>query len=37
VQLSYAGEWNPGQIHKLLTVMTDDPKQPIIRVPIEAR
>jgi hypothetical protein len=35
VQLTHADGWKLGRIRVLLSVMTDDPKQPIIRAPIE--
>jgi hypothetical protein len=36
VLISYAGGWEPGLVQKMLAVATDDPKQPVIKVPIQA-
>ena len=36
VRLSYAGGWEPGQVQNTLTVTTDDPKQPVLKVPVMA-
>src|SRR5262249_36865736 len=36
ISLTYAGGWEPGLVKKTLTVTTDDPKQPLIKVPVQA-
>src|SRR2546422_1110663 len=36
ISLTYAGGWEPGLVKKTLTVTTDDPKQPTIKVPLQA-
>jgi hypothetical protein len=36
VTLTYAGGWHTGRRRQLLTVTTDDPKQPVIEVPVQA-
>lgn len=36
VTVTYSGGWEPGIIRKTLTLTTDDPKQPVITVPIQA-
>jgi len=36
VKLAYSGGWGSGRVQKLLTVMTDDPQQPVIRIPVQA-
>jgi hypothetical protein len=36
VRLSYHGGWGVGQVQKTLTLATDDPKQPLIKVPVLA-
>jgi hypothetical protein len=36
VILTYTGGWAGGTIRRALTVTTDDPKQPEIRIPVEA-
>lgn len=36
VTVTYAGGWEPGIIRKTLTITTDDPKQPVITVPVQA-
>jgi hypothetical protein len=36
ITLTYAGGWEPGIIARMLTVTTDDPKQPVITVPVQA-
>jgi hypothetical protein len=34
VTVSYTGGWDAGSVERMLTVATDDPKQPEIKVPI---
>jgi hypothetical protein len=36
VTVTYAGGWNPGRWRQMLTVTTDDPKQPVIEIPVQA-
>jgi len=36
VTVTYAGGWEPGFIRKTLTVTTDDPKQSVIKIPVQA-
>jgi hypothetical protein len=36
VSVTYAGGWDAGMVQKTLTLTTDDPKQPIIKVPVQA-
>jgi hypothetical protein len=36
VTVTYAGGWEPGIVRKTLTITTDDPKQPVITVPVQA-
>ncbi len=36
VTVTYAGGWNPGRGRQTLTVTTDDPKQPVIEIPVQA-
>jgi hypothetical protein len=33
--VSYAGAWAPGEARKMLTVTTDDVKQPILQIPVQ--
>jgi hypothetical protein len=35
VTVSYSGNWAPGMARKTLTVTTDDPKQPTLKIPIQ--
>jgi hypothetical protein len=34
--VSYAGGWDPGVQRRRLTVTTDDPKQPVIEIGVQA-
>jgi hypothetical protein len=34
--VSYAGTWAAGEARKMLTVTTDDAKQPVLQIPIQA-
>jgi hypothetical protein len=36
VTVTYAGGWEPGFIRKTLTVTTDDPRQSVIKIPVQA-
>jgi hypothetical protein len=36
VTLTYTGGWIPGTKQTLLTVLTDDPAQPTLRIPVQA-
>ena len=36
VTVTYAGGWDTGRRQQTLTVMTDDPKQPVIEIPVQA-
>jgi Protein of unknown function (DUF1573) len=36
VTVTYAGGWDAGPRRQTLTVTTDDPKQPVIQIPIQA-
>lgn len=36
VVLTYTGGWDGGLVRRTLTIATDDPKQPEIRIPVEA-
>jgi uncharacterized protein DUF1573 len=36
VTVSYAGGWDAGHVQKELTVTTDDPKQPEVKIPVHA-
>ena len=36
VTVTYAGGWSPGRRRQTLTLTTDDPKQPVIEIPVEA-
>jgi hypothetical protein len=36
VTVTYTGGWDPGRSVRTLTVTTDDPKQPVIEIPIHA-
>jgi len=36
VIVSYAGGWDAGPRRQTLTVTTDDPKQPVIQIPVQA-
>jgi hypothetical protein len=36
ITVTYAGGWETGLVRKTLTVTTDDPKQPVFRIPIQA-
>jgi hypothetical protein len=36
VTVSYGGGWEAGVVQKQLTVMTDDPKQPELKIPVHA-
>jgi hypothetical protein len=36
VFVRYGGGWDAGQVRKTLTVATDDPAQPVIKVPVLA-
>jgi hypothetical protein len=36
VTVTYAGGWDSGRRRQTLTVTTDDPKQPVIEIPIQA-
>jgi len=36
VTVSYSGGWDPGVRRETLTVTTDDPKQPVIEIPVRA-
>jgi hypothetical protein len=36
VTVSYAGGWEPGMVEKTLVVTTDDPQQPVLKIPVEA-
>jgi hypothetical protein len=36
VTVSYAGGWDTGRRQQTLTVTTDDPKQPVIEIPVQA-
>ncbi len=36
VTVTYAGGWETGLVKKTLTVITDDPKQPVLKIPIQA-
>lgn len=34
--VTYSGNWEPGPARKTLTVTTDDPEQPVLKIPIQA-
>jgi hypothetical protein len=36
VTVSYAGGWEAGAVQKQLTITTDDPKQPEVKIPVHA-
>jgi hypothetical protein len=36
VTVSYAGGWEPGMVSKTLVVTTDDPNQPVLKIPVQA-
>jgi hypothetical protein len=36
VTVTYAGGWDTGLRRQTLTVTTDDPKQPVIEIPVQA-
>jgi hypothetical protein len=36
ITVTYAGGWDTGLVKKTLTVTTDDPKQPVIDIPVQA-
>jgi hypothetical protein len=36
VTVIYAGGWDTGVRRQTLTVTTDDPKQPVIEIPVRA-
>jgi hypothetical protein len=36
VTVTYAGGWDTGRRQQTLTVTTDDPKQPVIEIPVQA-
>lgn len=36
LMLVYKGGWQPGQVRRKLTVQTDDPRQPMIEIPVMA-
>ncbi|MCL6615228.1 MAG: hypothetical protein K6U03_11565 [Firmicutes bacterium] len=36
VTVTYAGGWDMGLRRQTLTVTTDDPKQPVIKIPVQA-
>jgi len=36
VNVTYAGGWDAGRQRQTLTVTTDDPKQPVIEIPVQA-
>ncbi len=36
INLTYTGGWEAGLLHRTLTVTTDDPKQPVLTIPVQA-
>lgn len=36
VMVTYTGGWGAGLVQKTLTVATDDPKQPVVKIPVQA-
>src|SRR5262249_37419822 len=34
--LTYAGGWEAGMVRRTLTITTDDPKQPVLTIPVQA-
>lgn len=36
VTITYAGGWEPGYVAKTLVVTTDDPRQPVLQIPVQA-